>query len=33
MTIRISWMKQSIVYGLEGSIPREEALKIVESMQ
>ncbi|MHB1043094.1 MAG: hypothetical protein ACYC0Q_09685 [Eubacteriales bacterium] len=26
-------MKQSIVYGLEGSIPREEALKIVESMQ
>lgn len=32
-TIRISWMKQSIVYGLEGSIPREEAMKIVESMQ
>lgn len=32
-TFRISWMKQSIVYGLEGKIPREEALKIVESMQ
>ncbi|OPY57653.1 MAG: hypothetical protein A4E55_01499 [Pelotomaculum sp. PtaU1.Bin035] len=31
-SIRITWMKQGIVYELKGKIPQEEALKVIESM-
>ncbi|NLI14359.1 MAG: DUF4367 domain-containing protein [Peptococcaceae bacterium] len=31
-SIRITWMKRGVVYGLEGKIPQEEAVKIIESM-
>lgn len=31
--IKISWIRQGIVYELNGKIPKEEALKIVNSLQ
>jgi hypothetical protein len=31
-SIRITWMKHGVVYGLEGKIPQEEAVRIIESM-
>ncbi|OPX85592.1 MAG: hypothetical protein A4E53_03401 [Pelotomaculum sp. PtaB.Bin104] len=31
-SIRITWMRQGVVYGLEGKITKKEAVKIIESM-
>ena len=31
-SIKLFWIKQGVIYTLEGAIPKEDAMKIIESM-